>query len=421
MQLQEAIAHQVSEKQIHPKRLSKLYDPVHQFIYLDQDEAALIDSLPFQRLRYIRQMGTSYLVYPGATHSRFEHSLGVMELASQIFDRILDKFHVPGLDSAYWRKIVRLAALCHDVGHLPFSHVAEKALLGKGGHEKWTYQIIQSSILRPLWEKLQVKYSQPDLIQHITQIAIGEKKLQEMGHPLLFSPWERVMCEIITGDFFGADRIDYLLRDAKSTGVSYGLFDYHQLIETIHIIRQAEGNFELGIEENGIESCEALLLARHFMHRRVYQYATVKSYNFHLARFMEKTVHLADLNHYLTLTDNDVIVELFKAVKDPEHVGYGDAQSILERKHRYKAVAVGPEISLEDLKNFQQTVPPGAIAWDFIPKGASKMGLTFPVLLKTQKIINGSALSTLSIPTGSNTWVYLDPKYEDSFQQYLQT
>jgi hypothetical protein len=401
--------------------MPKLYDPVHQFIYLDDDEATLIDTLPFQRLRYIRQMGTAYLVYPGATHSRFEHSLGVLELSSQIFDRMVSKFPKLRPDYPYWRKVVRLAALCHDVGHLPFSHVGEKALLGKGGHEKWTYQIIQSPALMPLWEQLKAQYHNPDLVDHILKLAIGEKKLKEIGHASPFSSWEKVMCEIITGDFFGADRIDYLLRDSKSSGVSYGLFDYHQLIETVHILSSG-GDLELGIEENGIESCEALLLSRHFMHRRVYQYATVKSYNFHLSRFMEKTVKISDLNHYLALTDNDIIIELFKAAKDPHHPGHFDARSVLERKHRFKAIAVPAEITLQDLENFQKQhkIPKESIAWDFVGKGTSKIGFNFPVLLKNQKIVNGSEVSTLSIPTGSSTWVYIDPKYEDSFLQYVE-
>ena len=401
--------------------MPKLYDPVHQFIYLDDDEAALIDTLPFQRLLYIRQMGTSYLVYPGATHSRFEHSLGVLELATQIFDRMVAKFPDFRSDYPYWRKVIRLAALCHDVGHLPFSHVGEKALLGKGGHEKWTYQIIQSPDLMVLWEKLQSTYQNQDLVEHIIKLAIGEKKLKEMGHSGSFSPWEKVMCEIITGDFFGADRIDYLLRDSKSSGVSYGLFDYHQLIETIYVFSSA-GHPELGIEENGIEACEALLLSRHFMHRRVYQYATVKSYNFHLSRFMEKNVKISDLSHYLALTDNDILIELFKAVKDPQHPGHADAQSILERGHRFKAIAAAPEITLKDLQDFQKKnqIPPSSIAWDFVGKPMSKIGFNFPVLLRNQKIVNGSEVSTLSIPTGSSTWAYIDPKYEDSFLQYIE-
>jgi HD superfamily phosphohydrolase len=399
--------------------MPKLYDPVHQFIYLDDDEAALIDSLPFQRLRYIRQMGASYLVFPGATHSRFEHSLGVMELSSQIFDRMIAKFQPKEAppDYPYWRKVVRLAALCHDVGHLPFSHVGEKALLGKGGHEKWTYQIICSPVLALLWKKIANEHRQPDLIDHLVKIAIGEQKLQEIGHPVKFTPWEKVMCEIITGDFFGADRIDYLLRDSRCTGISYGLFDYHQLIETILVLPAGKG-FELGIDENGIESCEALLLARHFMHRRVYQYATVKSYNFHLSRFMEKIIRITDLDHYLMLTDNDVVTELFKASKNPKHPGHFDALSILERKYRFKAIAVPPDVTLKDLEAFK--APTGSIFWDFAHNKASTIGLTFPVLLRNQKIANGSAISTLSIPTGSTTWVYIDPKYKDSFLQYVE-
>ena len=199
--------------------------------------------------------------------------------------------------------------------------------------------------------------------------------------------------------------------------IFYGLFDYHQLIETILVLPVEEG-FELGIDENGIESCEALLLARHFMHRRVYQYATVKSYNFHLSRFMEKNIPITDLDHYLMLTDNDVVTELFKASQNPKHPGHFDALSILERRYRFKAIAVPPAITLKDLEGFK--VPTGSIFWDFAHKKASTIGLTFPVLLRNQKIANGSAISTLSIPTGSMTWVYIDSKYEDSFLQYIE-
>ena len=391
--------------------MPKLYDPVHQFIDLDDHEAALLDSPPFQRLRYIRQMGTAYLVFPGATHSRFEHSLGVMELSTQIFDRMAEK--APGEhDYPYWRKVLRMAALCHDVGHLPFSHVGEKALLGKGGHEKWTYAIIQSPYLKQIWKDL----GGLEVVDHITKVAIGEKKLKEIGHAAKFTPWEKTICEIITGDFFGADRIDYLLRDSRSSGVSYGLFDYHQLIETIRVLP----GLELGIEENGIESCEALLLARHFMHRRVYQYPTVKSYNFHLSRFMQKTFTVSDLAHYLSQTDNDVIIELFKAARDEKHPAHFDAKCILERQHRFRAIPVPAGISEADLEAFKKKYPDASISWDFVAHPHSKIGFTFPVLLRNQKIVPGSAVSTLSIPSGSSTWAYLAPAFEERFQQYIE-
>src|SRR5438067_7299829 len=125
------------------KALHEIRDPVHTFIRVDTDERMVVDSPPVQRLRHVHQLALTYLVYPGATHRRFEHSLGVMELAGRVFDVITHPGNitndaarevVPGnaTDLAYWRRVVRLAALCHDIGHLPFSHAAEAELLPPG-------------------------------------------------------------------------------------------------------------------------------------------------------------------------------------------------------------------------------------------------------------------------------------------------
>ncbi|MBI3211090.1 MAG: hypothetical protein HYZ47_00145, partial [Simkania negevensis] len=158
--------------------------------------------------------------------------------------------------------------------------------------------------------------------------------------------------EILTGDFFGSDRIDYLLRDAKNTGLAYGLFDYHQLLEMLKILPDQKGGFALGIEENGIESCEALLLSRYYMHKRLYQYASVKAYGFHLSRFMAKIypdLGKKDLNYYLSMTDNEILTELRKAAYDPSHPGYADAFCLTLRKNRYRAIPLSSSLSPEDL------------------------------------------------------------------------
>src|SRR6266852_998183 len=120
------------------KHSHEFRDPVHTFISVRTDERKVIDSRPFQRLRHIHQLALSYLVYPGATHRRFEHSLGVMDIASRIYDVVTDSENiqydsvrqlVPRRHSdhewSYWRRVLRMAALCHDMGHLPFSHAAE--------------------------------------------------------------------------------------------------------------------------------------------------------------------------------------------------------------------------------------------------------------------------------------------------------
>ena len=132
-------------------------DGIHGFILFDRLEKALIDSKPMQRLRCINQLAMSYQVYPGATHKRFEHSLGVMELATRIFDQLFRKrisdeiqkrigLELDDAHRAYWRHVVRLAALLHDIGHLPFSHAAENDLLPEGwNHERITAEMIRHS------------------------------------------------------------------------------------------------------------------------------------------------------------------------------------------------------------------------------------------------------------------------------------
>jgi uncharacterized protein len=406
----------------------KIYDSVHGFIRFNDLERDLIDSPVFQRLHFIHQLGMAYLVYPGATHTRFEHSLGAMELASQIFDRVTSKetFSAGQQDYCYWKQVLRFAALCHDLGHLPFSHVAEKALLGKGGHEKWTLEIIKSKYLAPIWQEFEQLYSRTGAEADIIKISIGEKKLEEIAPGAYsFTPWERVVSQMICGDFFGADRIDYLLRDAQCTGVSYGLFDYHQLIEMLCILPKGANELELGIEENGIESCEALLLARYFMHKRVYQYYSVKAYSFHLSRFMQKVFHWissSGLESYLSCTENEVMTALHLAAKEEKSAGHKDAYALLRRKQRFKAVQLPDDIEDSFLQSWKQEAQAAedSAFWDLTSKKKRPLGLLFPVLKRNQKIVDASALSKILIPLDTVSWAYVSPEYETSLHQAIE-
>lgn len=422
----------------------KIYDSVHGFIPFDELEKELIDSLPYQRLHYIHQLGIAYLVYPGATHTRFEHSLGVMHLATLIFEKVCksvrpDVFHfVPRKGSSeylYWKRVLRMAALCHDLGHLPFSHVAEKDLLGSEGHEAWTYRIIESSHLAPVWELLRSHPAymedliERDIVRDIKRIAIGEAKWKEMFQEE-FTPWERIVSEIITGDFFGADRIDYLLRDAKSTGVAFGLFDYQQLIETIRILPSAEKGgeeFLLGIDENGLESCEALLLARHFMHRRVYQYSSVKAYNFHLRRYLKAVYSrkmLDSVDDFLSVSDTDVISALNRAAKDPSLPGHRDAKSVIFRRHRFRALALPSEIQPKDLEDFKKRkkLSDEEIDWEFSRQDPASLRLSFPVSKRHVSIQKASDCSDLlsKVPSKRYNWVYISPERDLNLVHFLE-
>src|SRR5664279_251245 len=149
-------------------------------------------SRPFQRLRHITQLALTYLLYPGATHKRFEHSLGVMELASRVFDVVTLNVDddvrslIPGNpdEVRYWKRVLRMAALCHDLGHLPFSHAAEEELLPKGWtHERLTRMLIETDVMLPIWKAMRPPLDP----EHIVKLSLGVRKASD----LLFSPWER--------------------------------------------------------------------------------------------------------------------------------------------------------------------------------------------------------------------------------------
>src|SRR6266542_1452898 len=221
------------------KRVHEFRDPLHDFIFLDRQERMLVDSQLFQRLREIHQLSLTHLVYPGACHKRFEHSLGVMHLAGKVFDVVTHPANIhPDVEHIvpdrknlpYWRTALCLAALCHDMGHLPFSHAAEKQLLSKGqDHESLTLIMIGSEVLKPVWKSgFRVH------IEDVKKLAVGKKKLR--GSQLIFDTWEAILSEIIVGDAFGVDRMDYLLRDCFHLGVPYGKFDHKKLIESLRIL-----------------------------------------------------------------------------------------------------------------------------------------------------------------------------------------
>ncbi len=141
----------------------EIRDPIHNFIRVSGNERKVMDSPPFQRLRSIHQNSMTYLVYPGASHRRFEHSLGVMHLAASMFDvvtsdeRVSDRVReiLPAKDNLpYWKTVLKMAALCHDMGHLPFSHAGEDLLPEGVSHEHLSRVFIDSDVMKKVWESL---------------------------------------------------------------------------------------------------------------------------------------------------------------------------------------------------------------------------------------------------------------------------
>ena len=167
-----------------------------------------LDSRPVQRLRNVHQLAMEYLVYPGATHKRFEHSLGVMELAGRVYDTItssdlvherIRRLFREDIENdnrrKYWRRVLRMASLCHDIGHLPFSHAAEAELLpDEWTHETITAQLIQSEEMQRIWRGV----TPPLRTEDVIKLAVGPAKLPDKS----FTDWEAVLSEIVVSDAF---------------------------------------------------------------------------------------------------------------------------------------------------------------------------------------------------------------------------
>ena len=419
------------------KHLHEIRDPIHTFIHLDTDERTALDSPAFQRLRHIHQLALSHLVYPGATHTRFEHSLGTMELASRVFDVVTAPLAVhndigelmPELSRpdplAYWRRVVRIAALYHDIGHLPFSHAAEKKLLPTGwNHEKLTVEIIESDEMQGIWNKM----IPPLRSEHIAKIAVGKKILKDKP----FSDWEAVLSDIITGDAFGVDRMDYLLRDSHHAGVAYGRFDYSRLLDTLRILPSPDSKEpSLGVEVGGIQSAEALLLARYFMYSQVYFHPVRRMYDRHLTDFLKEWLphgkFLPSDKGMTDLTDIEVTNGIFQAARNNNCRGHHAAKRMMERKH-FRIVYSG---NLDDAKIYPDPgraiyeglcaeIGSGLVIHDsYVDWGGS---FDFPVLDRDERIVSSTAVSDIlaKIPHVAVDNVCVDPEKAEYSKDWLK-
>lgn len=319
------------------KNNHEIRDPIYAFVHMDSSEREVLNSAPVQRLRHIHQLALTSLVYPGATHRRFEHSLGVMELATRIYNAVLENGEIDILDingeydKIYYLRVLRMAALVHDIGHAPFSHASEDLFPGDCNHEVMTLRLIESDEMERLWAMLKIQ------TEDVAKLALGR------DHPKkkTFSNTEAILSEIITGDAFGADRMDYLLRDSHHTGVAYGRFDHFRLIETLRVLPKTyEGGSEepaLGVETGGLQSAEALLLARYFMFSQLYFHPVRRIYDIHLKEYLQAWLKggrfPVDVAEHLNLTDNEVMAGIWRASRDPDLPGHDVAKRIVMRNH----------------------------------------------------------------------------------------
>lgn len=241
---------------------NRIRDPVHNYIKVSEEEREIMDTLPLQRLRRVKQVGLSSMVYPSATHTRFSHSLGVMYLAGMFADS-LDMS-----DQEY--RTLRIAGLIHDVGHGPFSHTSDRvAQKYDYTHEERSCEIIDEELIDVIPDDIDV--------EKVKRYILSDADIN-----------------IIAGDV-DADRIDYLNRDTINTGLDHGVIDYKTIVEFAEII-----DGQLVFDRNATDSLSEMLTARMYMHNAIV--------NHHTSRLAERIVERA-LTEYVEINSLDEMMQ----------------------------------------------------------------------------------------------------------------
>ncbi|BAE85060.1 HD domain-containing protein [Desulfitobacterium hafniense] len=257
-------------------------DPVHNIVSIDKQSEKvlldLIDTREFQRLRHTRQLGLSSFTYPGAEHTRFMHSLGVVHLTKRFIDKIstlknIDQKYIDELHDN--RMLALVTALLHDIGHGPFSHALEKTTKIK--HESWTIEIITGDTE----VKKILEYHRSGFSHEVAEVIRRTHK-------------SKAIVKLLSSQL-DTDRIDYLIRDSKFTGAGYGAFDLEWLINCLRI-GEVNGDTEFGLDLNkGLSIAEDFVMARYYMYVNVYFHRATRSAELIMDKIFQRAIELNNL------------------------------------------------------------------------------------------------------------------------------
>ena len=346
-------------------------DPLWNNIRLDELALRLVDTPPMQRLRWVRQLGLAFFVYPGATHSRFEHALGTYHLAR----RALTLLEERGETAALGRdecQVIRAAALLHDVGHYPFSHALEE--IGALHHEEVARPLVLEG---PVADVLRASLG-PAAPARIMELVRGESD----------SPLQR----LISGSL-DLDKLDYLRRDAVMCGVSYGDIDVDRLLNSLVLVAAPEsGRPTIGIAEKGLSALESLLFAKYQMYRNVYWHHAVRSATAMYKRLVEHalTVGALDARTLASFTDEGLLHDLGTRAPS-ELLARLRERRLYKRAFECPAAELPPDggewiaddralvVAVENRLARECRLEPGELLLDY-PTKTQMLGLDLPVL-----------------------------------------
>ncbi len=351
-------------------------DPLWNNIRVDAEALRVVDSTPFQRLRFIRQLGHAYLVYPGATHTRFEHALGAYHLARRALTLLGERGELAGIPDDEL-VLVRLAALLHDIGHYPFSHTLEEA--GLPSHETIAHQQLRHPELAAALEPLGID----SVEQRVEQLIRGTSTSPLQG--------------LVSGSL-DLDKIEYLTRDARMCGVPYGTVDADRLIHSITVVTRPDGSRTVGVHEKGVSALESLLFAKYQMYRNVYWHHAVRSATTMFKRLVRAAIARGDLDAaWIPHSTDEALMEAVRAVRDPSLAARLRGRQLYKRALDLRAaevpagggewIARDPDLAerVEDQLALELGLEPGELLLDY-PAKPAMLAVELPLLLRDGRI-----------------------------------
>jgi uncharacterized protein len=352
-------------------------DPLWNNVRVDGLAMELIDTPAFQRLRYVRQLGWVYLVYPGATHTRFEHALGAYHLARRAL-ALLQERGEAAEPSAEECRLVRVAALLHDIGHYPYSHALEE--IGALHHEE---------VARPL----------------ITDGEVADVLSRELGRDapdrvmgLIRGNSDSPLQGLISGSF-DLDKLDYLRRDAFMCGVSYGEIDVDRLLQSLLLLQDPAGRrATVGLSEKGLSALESLLFAKYQMYRNVYWHHAVRGATAMYKRLVADAINAGSLDarELAGFTDEGLLHRVAEQRPSPLLRALRERR-LYKRAFECPAADLPPDggewiaddreltVAVEDALAREVGLTPGELLVDY-PAKTQMLGLDIPVLRRSGEV-----------------------------------
>ena len=365
-------------------------DPLWDNIRLDRPFARLVDTPTVQRLRYVRQLGHAFLVYPGATHSRFEHALGTFHLCRTALAALEERGELARV-SEEDRLAVQVAALLHDIGHYPFSHALEEA--GFPHHEELGVR----------------RLDEDELGKALT--AMGGRSFHKTVGAMVRGTSASPLAGLISGSL-DLDKIDYLSRDARNCGVPYGTVDVNRLLAALTIV-ELGGRRQCGVHEKGVSALESLLFAKYQMYRNVYWHHAVRSATCMFKRAVRSAVAKGQLTPSDVAVGTDATLSVALMADDPT----GLARAVQERRLHKRALDLpatevpddcqpwlheSPELleQVEDRVAKEVGLRPGQLLIDY-PSRESMLSVDLPLRTrggKVERLTEAGRAGTLGLP-----------------------